>query len=123
MTTIQGVIVKGKGEARTLGYPTANINYEFAENLEAGIWTCFVVHNEQKYQAVAVIGMWKLGNGLPSVEIHILDFNEDIYGSIITVTIDKKLRDLQKFTGVENLIEQIKQDIIEARKEFNHAVT
>lgn len=103
--------MRGKGEARTLGYPTANIDYQSAQPPEAGVWLCYVVFEEKKLPGLAVIDMWKLPNGLPSIEVHILDFDRDLYGEKIEVNLISKLRDLQKFTGVEKLIERIKEDI------------
>lgn len=110
--------MRGKGEARTLGYPTANIDYESTEILGAGVWLCSLWFAEKKYQGLAIIDMWKQPNGLPSLEVHILDFDRDLYGEKLSVELLEKIRDLEKFTNVEALLQRIKQDIVTARGIF-----
>ncbi len=110
--------MRGKGEARQIGYPTANIAYESSVSPESGIWICFVEYDGEWFKGLAVIDMWKLPNGLPSVEVHILDFDRDVYGSSMNVALLTKLRDLEQFTTIENLMARIKEDIVCARQEF-----
>lgn len=116
---IKGIVIKGKGEARTLGYPTANIEYEATQSPDSGVWACYVTRGAVRHEALAVIGMWRQSNGLASLETHILDFDQNLYGSELSVELVEKIRDLEKFTGVEALIERIKEDIIGARKTFD----
>ncbi len=118
---VQGIVVRGKGEARTLGYPTANINYESVEILGAGVWLCSLWFAEKKYQGLAIIDMWKQKNGLPSIEVHVLDFSSDVYGRFVHVDLHKTLRDLENFVSVPHLIDHIEKDIVRARLEFNGA--
>ncbi len=119
MILVQGIVVKGKGEARTLGYPTANIDYESLQIISPGVWLCSVLHNQQRLVGLAVVGMWKLANDLSSVEVHILDFEEDIYGQHVEVYLIKKIRNLEKFTGTDALIKRIEEDIVMARRELS----
>lgn len=113
---IHGTVVAGKGEARTLGYPTANIAYEHETALNAGVYHAHVVAQGGEYAALAVVGMWKLENGLPSIEAHILDFDGDLYGKELKVEIREKIRELEAFSSVETLIERIKLDVEAARR-------
>lgn len=113
---IQGVVVAGKGEARTLGYPTANIVYEHEMVLEPGVYYAKADVNGNEYRALAVVGMWTLENGLPSVEVHILDFEGDLYEKELKIEIHEKLRELEAFSSVETLIERIKLDVEAARR-------
>lgn len=73
---------------------------------------------EDEYQGLAVVDMWKLSNGLPSVEVHLFNFNQDLYGQVLTVTLLAKIRDLMQFTDTESLIIQIKKDIAIAEAAF-----
>lgn len=116
--TISGIVVRGKQEARTLGYPTANIDYSADQRIESGVWTCFVDLNGERYQGVAVVGMWTLLNGLPSVEVHLLDFTNDVYGLTLNVTFGGRLRELISFDGLEALKKHIQQDIDQAKHWF-----
>lgn len=118
MIRVTGPVIKGKGEARTLGFPTANIDYTSTEVAEGGVWTCFVEYEGKKLEGLAVVDMWKQPNGLPSIETHILDFNRDLYGQTITATLVSKIRSLQKFASLADLAIKIKEDIVIARKEF-----
>jgi riboflavin kinase/FMN adenylyltransferase len=115
---VTGIVVRGKGEARTIGYPTANIDYESTEILGAGVWLCSLWFAEKKYHGLAIIDMWKQPNGLPSLEVHILDFDRDLYGEKLSVELLEKIRDLEKFTNIETLLQRIKQDIVTARGIF-----
>lgn len=120
MPIYTGLVVQGKQEARTLGYPTANLEYETSNPPEAGVWVCRVtVDQESKTLAgLAVIGMWSLANGLPSLEIHLLDTKIDLYGHHLRVTLLQKLRDLETFSQLDDLIAKIQTDIENARKLF-----
>lgn len=115
---IRGVVVHGKKEARTLGYPTANLEYAASEPIEHGVWTCWVTINGVRRQALAVIGMWRLGDGSSSAEVHVLDFDQDIYGETIEVVLGERLRPLEAFESVEKLKSQIEQDVEQARQHF-----
>lgn len=115
---IRGVVVHGKKEARTLGYPTANLEYASSGSVEHGVWTCWAIMNGVRHQGLAVIGMWHLAEGAPSAEVHILDFNQDIYGETLEVVLGERLRPLEAFENVEKLKWQIEQDVQQARKKF-----
>ncbi len=115
---LQGKIVKGKGEARGLGYPTANVEYALEEKLESGVWTCAVRIGEERRNGLAVIGMWEQENKLPSLEVHLLDFDRDIYDAAVEVELGQKLRDLRAFTDTASLVRQIEKDIELARQTF-----
>lgn len=119
MFSAHGTVVKGKGEARALGYPTANLEYETEEKPEHGVWLCQADVEGELKQGLAVVGMWRLANSLPSLEVHLLDFDRDIYGRTMSTTLITKLRDLQPFSDVDQLVSQIKEDIADARAAFD----
>lgn len=115
---VRGTVVTGKGEARKLGYPTANIAYQSTSSLEPGVWTCYVKFPEMTKPGLAVIGMWPHADGSPSLEVHIMDFAEDVYGQELIVGLQEKLRDLKSFATVDELVKAIENDIAEARTRF-----
>ena len=129
---LQGIVVRGKGEARTIGYPTANIEYGSqeapgtfegpataqTEAPSAGVWTCTVELDGRPLNGLAVIGMWTQSNGLPSLETYILDFDQDLYGKNVTVSLKRKLHEIIRFPDVADLIRLIEQDVVAARTEL-----
>jgi len=119
MLEIQGLVVRGKGEGRALGYPTANLEYQSAQTPERGVWVCRAHVGPHEHQGLAVVGMWKLENRLPSVEVYILDFDEDLYDQTLTITLELKLRDLKVFSDMTKLLSQIEQDVMQARTYFS----
>lgn len=118
MVPIRGKVVTGKRQARGVGYPTANLEYAYDEAPESGVWTCRVEHEGKLKEGLAVIGMWKLENELPSLEVHLLDFAGDLYDQPLAVALMTKLRDLEKFDSIDELVAQIEKDVEAARAEF-----
>ncbi len=119
---VRGVVVRGKGEARGIGYPTANIAYGavHASPLQPGIFLARVLVGTTVHRALAVVGMWtQKENGLPSLEVHLLDFSSELYGQSLTVSLSEKLRDLLPFTDVPALVAQITKDVEDARAIFS----
>ena len=116
--TIRGTVVHGKGEGSAIGYPTANLSYDSGNIPERGVWTARVLVDFRAVEGLAVVGMWTQGNDLPSVEVHLLDFKENLYDKEIAVSLVKKLRDVESFPSVESLIAQIKKDEEAARAFF-----
>lgn len=119
MFSVTGTVVRGKGAARGIGYPTANLDYASAEVPEVGVWTCRVAVDGAEYHGLAVVGMWELDSGLPSVEVYLLDMAQDLYEKSLTVTPLMKLRDLMQFDSTEALVAQIQQDVADAREVFD----
>ncbi len=117
---IRGTVVKGKGEGRAIGYPTANLAYDASAPPDSGVWFCRCLVGLRPVRGLAVVGMWTLGNGLPSVEVHLLDFTGDLYGKELDVSLVSKLRDLEKFSENASLVARIKEDEEEAREEFRN---
>lgn len=112
---LSGTVVKGKQLGRTLGYPTANI--EIAESYklipQIGI---YIVKSE--LNGKTVFGMMSIGfnptvNGdRKTIEVNYFDFNEDLYGKKISVSILSRIRDEEKFESLEALTQQLHQDKI-----------
>jgi riboflavin kinase/FMN adenylyltransferase len=115
---IRGTVAHGRDRGgRLLGIPTANINLHDELCPKAGVYAVIVKYDGKRYPAVANIGYSPtFDDHVFTVEAHILDFKKDIYGEKIMVNFVQRLRDEKKFSGIPELIEQIDQDIVDARK-------
>jgi riboflavin kinase/FMN adenylyltransferase len=100
---IQGIVVHGKKQARELGYPTANIEYSSSDHLESGVWTCWMLLDGEPQEGLAVVGMWKLSGGEPSVEVHLLDISPNLYNAHVQVEIGHRLRPLLRLDFADSL--------------------
>ena len=102
---------------KLLGIPTANINLNDELCPKTGIYAVMVEFNGQKYKGVANIGYSPTFDDHEfTVEVHILDFSGNIYGKKIRVNFIKRIRDEIKFSGISELINQIRLDIVAARE-------
>ncbi|HUV79088.1 MAG TPA: bifunctional riboflavin kinase/FAD synthetase [Desulfobacterales bacterium] len=115
---IRGVVTTGRNRGgRLLGFPTANIILHDELCPKNGVYAVTVDCMEKKYQGVANIGYSPtFDDGVFSVEVHILDFNENIYGQKIRVNFVQRIRDEIKFSDITELSDAIRKDIEKARK-------
>ncbi|MBL4580548.1 MAG: bifunctional riboflavin kinase/FAD synthetase [Gammaproteobacteria bacterium] len=118
--SIKGEVVKGKQLGTDMGFPTCNINPQRLRIPLHGVYAC-EVRLADKYRPAAVnIGyrptVTESGEAL--LEAHILDFNEDLYGKTIEVIFRQKIREETKFSGLEELKQQISADVEQVRKLF-----
>ena len=112
-------VVRGNALGRTFGFPTANLGLKNLSSPLSGIYLVRVVGDE----IVERYGLASIGsrptielNGSIKVEIFILDFDGDLYGKKITVTVLSKLRDEKQFASVDEMITAMKMDKANARK-------
>jgi len=113
--TISGTIVEGRKIGRSIGFPTANIepDYKFKLVPGNGVYAVEAVLDGKKYPGMLSIGSNPTVNNdrsVRSIEVHILNFNADIYGWDISVIFRNRLRDEIKFETREQLSEQMKLD-------------
>lgn len=116
-----GRVIRGDGRGREWGFPTANISIKRISLPLKGVFCVQVKRqNGQCINGVANMGSRPTVDGSKNVlEIHLLDFNEDLYGERLQVFFLQKLRDEIKFSSVDALISQIHDDIKVARSQFN----
>lgn len=117
-----GIVVHGDARGRTIGFPTANIEVFAAQILpKESIYVVEIFVNNQWHQGMASIGrnISFEENRPVSVEVHIFDFHDDIYGEHVEVRWLEKLRSEIKFDSVEALIAQLKDDEAQSRAYFN----
>jgi riboflavin kinase/FMN adenylyltransferase len=114
---IRGTVMTGRDRGgRLLGFPTANINLYDELSPKTGVYAVTVECKGSKYKGVANIGYSPtFDDRIFTVEAHLLDFNDDIYGQKIRVNFIKRLRDEKKFLNISELSKQIKKDIDKAR--------
>jgi riboflavin kinase/FMN adenylyltransferase len=114
---VRGTVVRGRDRGgRLLGYPTANLKLSDELCPKGGVYAVTVEYHGATYDGAANIGYSPtFDNGEFSVEVHILDFHEDIYDQPIRVNFILRLRGEKKFAGPEALAAQIKRDIETAR--------
>jgi riboflavin kinase / FMN adenylyltransferase len=119
--SISGRVIGGERIGRTLGFPTANVRMRHNRPPLQGIFAVRV----HGIGSVPLPGAASLGvrptihaQGAPTLEVHILDFERDIYGRHVRVEFLRKLREELKFSDVETLREQIARDVQETRLYF-----
>lgn len=111
--TLTSTVEEGNKLGRTIGYPTANLALPAPHKLipANGVYAVWVWVGEMRYAGMMNIGVRPTIDGKQlTLEVHILNFNSDIYGQSITVEFVKQLRQEQKFDGLDALKQQLAQD-------------
>lgn len=107
---ITGVVRKGKGRGKNIGFPTVNITLN--RTVPEGVYASIVKIKTQTYRAASFVGRAEtFGENELQLESYILDFNRDIYGTEITVKLIEKLRESKKFPSVQSLVTAIRKDV------------
>ncbi|HGY55022.1 MAG TPA: bifunctional riboflavin kinase/FAD synthetase [Caldithrix abyssi] len=118
--TISGRVVHGSARGKLLHFPTANVEVDNENKLipADGVYAVDVYHKGRSYKGMLNIGCRPtFKNGKQHViEVHIIDFNENIYDQTITIAFKKRLRDEKKFESKEALIKQLEKDRAESLK-------
>ena len=113
----EGVVVEGNKLGRTIGYPTANLFIEDAEKLIPGngVYAVEVTLNKAIIKGMMNIGVRPTVDGTKrTIEVNLFDFDADIYGSKMRVSVKHFLRGEQKFNGLEELKNQLALDRLNA---------
>ncbi|MCH2060422.1 MAG: riboflavin biosynthesis protein RibF [Verrucomicrobiales bacterium] len=117
--SLVGEVTEGKRIGQSIGFPTANIPLRGDELLPFGVYAVCVDLNGEHVNGVANLGTRPTitsGNEAPLLEVHLFDFNRDIYGREIEVSFKARIRDERTFEGVESLRAQIGNDVQLARE-------
>ncbi|MFC7685371.1 riboflavin biosynthesis protein RibF [Ureibacillus sp. GCM10028918] len=120
---VPGIVIHGDKRGRTIGFPTANIQSLEGSFIPAtGVYAVKILVQNKWYDGVCNVG-YKPTFKNPedkqlSIEVHILDFNKNIYGEEVKVGWYKRIRSEQKFDGIESLKTQIEKDKNEAIEYF-----
>lgn len=117
--SIRGIVVRGEGRGRGLGFPTANLKLGNADKLvpPAGIYAVRGVLRAGTFAGALHLGPRPTFRGSPpTVELHLLDFEGDLYGEEVRVDFVRYLRDVRPFEGAAALVAQMRDDVEEARR-------
>lgn len=117
--SINGIVIKGKQIGRSIGFPTANIKIEDNNKLipKEGVYAVRVALENENFSGMLNIGYRPTvgrDNQL-SIEVHIFDFQKNIYGRQLTLEIIKHVRNEIHFTNVNDLTKQLEQDLTESK--------
>jgi riboflavin kinase / FMN adenylyltransferase len=113
--SLSGVVVKGKQLGRTIGFPTANIQVREVAKLipSDGVYAVKVYYKADEFGGMLNIGNRPTVDGTyQTVEVNIFDFDQEIYGENLKVEFLQKIRNEQKFNGLDELKAQIAKDKI-----------
>ncbi|MEY4642236.1 MAG: hypothetical protein RLZZ227_2230 [Pseudomonadota bacterium] len=118
--SISGVVIRGRQLGRQIGVPTANVELLTPGLPMTGVFAVHATLPGRELHGVANIGFKPTvtSERTPSLEVHLLDFDGDIYGERLQVHFLHKLRNEQKFAGLPELQAQIQRDIAQARAGF-----
>lgn len=118
--SLHGPVIHGDGRGKRINVPTANINYSHEKMIPAnGIYACWAHVQGERYQGAVNIGInptFTPDKQVPNVEVHVLDFDREIYGQDVRLEFVARLRDELKFDSVDALVEQIWKDVAVARE-------
>ncbi len=112
---LTGKIVHGQGRGHHLGIPTINLSVSDVE-LPYGVYAVRVSLGEQTYGGAMNWGARPtFDESNPVMEIHLLDFEGEVYGELAEVEIVEQIRDVMKFATKEELVAQIEEDIAQVK--------
>jgi len=116
----QGVVVKGDQRGGKLGFPTINISSIETQLPASGVYIAQTqVEGKSHYGCLHIGELPTFGISNPRVELHLLDFQKDVYGQKLEVQILTRVRDIQAFSSVSDLIAAIQKDIQFCREWMN----
>jgi riboflavin kinase/FMN adenylyltransferase len=111
--SLKGTVVKGKQLGRTIGFPTANLHVPEPYKLipADGVYAVWAKVQDKFYQGMLNIGVRPTVDGISrSIEVHLFDFDQDIYDQELTLFFEARIRQEQKFAGIEELKNQFSRD-------------
>jgi len=120
--SLRGVVVRGDQRGRTLGFPTANLEVRgggAGQKLipPPGIYAVRGILRSGTYDGALHLGPRPTFRGSPpTIEVHLLDFDEDIYGEEVRVDFVRYLREIRPFDSQRALVYQMREDVEETRK-------
>ena len=110
---LTGKVVKGDGLGKKINYPTANIFIEETYKIipKDGVYLIETIIKDKLFNGMMNIGHRPtIGTNIKSIEVHLFNFNEDIYDQVISVKMISKIREEKKFSSIQALQEQLVKD-------------
>ncbi|PYL93157.1 MAG: hypothetical protein DME28_09715 [Verrucomicrobia bacterium] len=117
--TILGTVTRGDNLGKKIGFPTANLSAHSEQFPPNGVYVAEARIDGELYRGVINLGIRptvSIGKSERVLEIHLFDFNRDIYGHDVEVRFLKFLRSEKKFQDLDTLVQQIRQDVEQARQ-------
>lgn len=119
--TIAGTVEHGRGEGADMGFATANLLVPPRERVLAdGVYGAYATVSGERYKAAVSVGVSPTFEDASraNVEVHILDFEGDLYGSEVVVEFVERLRPMMRFSDVDELVSTVKGDIERVRRDL-----
>ncbi|RFB19018.1 bifunctional riboflavin kinase/FAD synthetase [Bacillus sp. HNG] len=120
--TVKGIVVDGEKRGRTIGFPTANVKTSEDYIIpKMGVYAVRLKIGSTWHHGVCNLGVkptFHENETVPSIEVHLFDFNEDIYKKEVIVEWHKRIRSEKKFSSIDELIKQIGRDKEQAKQYF-----
>ena len=115
---LEGIVVRGDGRGKELGFPTANLSTpRYAAVPADGIYAGWFIHQGERRQAAVSVGTNPTFSGRERrVEAFVLDIDQDLYGQRVAVDFVARLRDMEKFESVEALVSRVRDDVVRTRE-------
>lgn len=122
--SIESIVVQGKQLGNTLGFPTANINYDSTKVLpKTGVYITLTEVDGKRFPSISNVGynptVESNNNKKIKIETNLLDYSDSLYGEKIRVYFIKKVRNEKTFKSIDDLKDQISKDVQTARKYFD----
>jgi Fe-S cluster biogenesis protein NfuA len=113
---ITGTVVTGARRGGTIGFPTANLGGVQTLLPKDGVYAVRAIVAGTTHPAAANVGPNPtFGEDARKIEVHLIDFTGDLYGSELAVEFVARLRDTRPFAGVNELVEQLRRDVLGAK--------
>lgn len=114
---VRGEVVRGDQRGRQIGFPTANLSLWQEQIIPSnGVYAGYARLQGETFPAVTNVGIRPTFAGDDvTVEVHLLDFNRDIYGEELAFTFETRLRDERKFNGIAEIRQQLERDVANGR--------
>ncbi|NUT99796.1 MAG: bifunctional riboflavin kinase/FAD synthetase [Saccharothrix sp.] len=115
---LEGIVVRGDGRGKELGFPTANLSTtRFAAVPADGVYACWFIHADgRRLKAAVSVGTNPTFSGRERrVEAFVIDVDEDFYGQRVALDFVERLRGMEKFDSVDELLVQMHKDVEETR--------
>ena len=110
MIEITAEVIHGKKIGRALGFPTANMSLE-GYSVERGVYSSTVDIDGHEYRAMSNVGIRpSVGGKELLLETHVIDFQGDLYGRRLRITLVEKIRDEKRFSSISDLKDQLIRD-------------
>ena len=123
---VTAVVEMGDQRGRTLGFPTANLHPVDSDERERGVYAATAMTPDGRWWPAAVnVGTRPTftGNGARvSVEVHLIGFDGDLYGQLLTVQFVRRLRDEVRFASIDALVTQLRADVAAAAAQVGRHV-